>query len=75
MLITYNEFDAKYRDKSLGKTGRKKTQLVKRKDENNMEILAELKKVMMARENWQKLIPQIKYFSDPNTYAQVSKRL
>ena len=24
MLITYNEFDAKYRDKSLGKTGKKK---------------------------------------------------
>ena len=23
MLITYNEFDAKYRDKGLGKTGKK----------------------------------------------------
>lgn len=40
-----------------------------------MEILAEQKKVMMAKKNWQKLIPQIKYLSDPNTYAQVSKGL
>lgn len=40
-----------------------------------MEIQSEQKKVMMAKKNWQKLIPQIKYLSDPNTYAQVSKRL
>ena len=31
MLITYNECDAKYRDKSLGKTGKKKTNLVGKK--------------------------------------------